>query len=137
MQEAVTVNNTQVDTKKIVIECVNAALEKKAKDLVVLKVKDVSSFADYFMICSGGSSRQVQGIVDSVEGRLKKCGFLPLGVEGANSGQWVLIDYGDVVVHVFYEPVREFYDIERLWSDVPVMAVEETVQSISSLSDNM
>lgn len=123
--------------KERVIQLINAALERKAKDLTVLKVKEFSSFADYFIICSGSSDRQVRAIADSIEKRLKESGVAPLGIEGRQSGGWILMDYGDAVVHVFHEPVREFYDIERLWSDAPSMTVEDTVQKIGSLDDDM
>lgn len=123
--------------KERVVQLINAALERKAKDLTVLKVKEFSSFTDYFIICSGSSDRQVRAIADSIEKRLKESGIAPLGIEGRQSGGWILMDYGDAVVHVFHEPVREFYDIERLWSDAPCMTVEDTVQKIGSLDDDM
>jgi ribosome-associated protein len=112
-------------------------LDRKAKDLVVLKVKDSSSFTDFFVICSGTSDRQVKAIADHVAEKLKKAGILPLGIEGGNAGNWILMDYGDVIIHVFYEPTRDFYDIERLWSDVPSMAVGDDVTEITDLTDNM
>lgn len=120
-----------------VVRLINAALERKAKDLTLLKVKDFSSLSDYFIICSGSSDRQVRAIADSIEKRLKESGIIPLGIEGKQSGGWVLMDYGDVVVHIFYEPVRKFYNIERLWSDAPRMAVADTITKIDSLNDDM
>jgi len=86
---------------------------------VILEVKKLSSFTDYFVICSGHSDRQVQAIAGHIEERLKEGNFRPLSVEGKREGRWVLLDYGDVVIHVFYQPVREFYDLERLWADAP------------------
>jgi len=97
--------------------CAGQADRHKALDLVLLEVSEVSSFTDYFIICSGKSSRQVQGIADNLEVALGERGFKPLGVEGRGEGQWVLMDYGDVIVHIFYEPVRSFYDLESLWAD--------------------
>ena len=94
-------------------------MDRKAIDLVILEVKDLSSFTDYFLICSGNSDRQVQAIAAHLEEKLGKEGLRPLGMEGKRDGRWVLLDYGDVVVHVFYNPVREFYDLERLWSEAP------------------
>jgi ribosome-associated protein len=120
-----------------VIQCVNAALDRKAKDLVILKVKEISSFTDFFIICSGTSDRQVKAIADHVAKKLKTAGILPLGIEGETGGNWILMDYGDVVIHIFYEPTREFYDIERLWSDVPTMAIGDDVTEISALTDEM
>ncbi len=93
------------------------AVDFKALDLVVLDVTGLSSFADFFVICSGKSSRQVQGIADNIQESLRKEGVRPLGIEGHREGQWVLMDYGDVIVHVFYEPVRLLYDLESLWSE--------------------
>jgi ribosome-associated protein len=90
-------------------------------DLVILEVKELSSVTDYFVICSGKSDRQVKAIAAHVEEKLEKRGIVPLGVEGKREGRWVLMDYGDVVVHVFYQPIREFYELERLWSEAPRM----------------
>ncbi len=101
--------------------CARALSDRKAGDLVLLEVKDLSSFTDYFLICSGNSDRQVQAIASHVEEKMDQRGFHPLGVEGKREGHWILLDYGDVVVHVFYQPVREFYDLERLWSEAPRM----------------
>lgn len=105
--------------------CAGQADRYKALDLVLLEVSEVSSFTDYFIICSGKSSRQVQGIADNLEGALREHGFKPLGVEGRSEGQWVLMDYGDVIVHIFYEPVRSFYDLESLWADAKRVAWEK------------
>ena len=99
--------------------CAQALLDRKAIGLVILEVKDLSSFTDYFLICSGNSDRQVQAIAGHAEEKLGKEGLRPLGIEGKREGRWVLLDYGDVVIHVFYHPVREFYDLERLWSEAP------------------
>lgn len=108
------------------ILCAGEALRFKAQDLVVLDVGRFSSFADYFIICSGKSSRQVQGIADNLEAELKACGFRPIGIEGKREGHWILMDYGDVIIHIFYEPVRYFYDLESLWSDAPRVEWEGT-----------
>lgn len=97
--------------------CAEEAVERKATDLVLLDVAPIASFADYFVICSGKSSRQVQGIADKIEEALRKKRIRPLGVEGRTEGKWILMDYGDVIVHIFYEPVRAFYDLESLWDD--------------------
>ncbi len=95
------------------------ALEKKAYDLVVMEVRDLTSIADYFIVCSGRSDRQVQSIAQGIEENLRGMGVRPHSVEGAARGQWLLMDFSDVIVHIFYEPVREFYDLEGLWSDAP------------------
>jgi len=84
---------------------------------VVLDVADLTSYADVFIICSGRSNRQVSAIADFIKTDLKKHKIKPLSVEGTKNGHWVLLDYGHVIIHVFYEPVREFYDLEGLWAD--------------------
>jgi len=107
------------DTSARVRTAVAAAEDRKAQDLKVLHLGDVSGFTDYFLICSGTNERQVQAIADAVEERLRAERVCPLHVEGYNRGQWVLLDYGDLVVHVFQEQPRSFYALERLWSDAP------------------
>jgi len=124
-------------TTSMALLCANAALDKKAKNLVVIAVKEVSSFADYFIICSGTSDRHVQSIAASVQEQMKKSGFLPIGIEGESNAKWVLMDYGDVIVHVFYEPVREFYDIEKLWADAPRMEVADDIFELKTLDAGM
>jgi ribosome-associated protein len=126
-----------IDGKEQVLLCVNASLKKKAKNLIILNVKEYSSFADYFIICSGTSDRQVQAITASIQENLKEYGIMPLGIEGEKLGRWVLMDYEDVIIHIFYEPVREFYDIERLWSDAPRMEVGDEVTELTALRKGM
>ncbi|MFH1136011.1 MAG: ribosome silencing factor [Pseudomonadota bacterium] len=95
---------------------VAAAQEHKAQDLVLLRVDHLTSLADYFLICSGRSSRQVQALADRIlEGARLNGGYRPLGIEGQSKGQWVLMDYGEVIVHVFYHETRDFYNLEGLW----------------------
>jgi ribosome-associated protein len=98
-----------------------AALGKLGQDLVALDVKEVVSFADVFLIVSGHSDRQVRAIADAVSQAASARGEKPLGVEGYDEGRWVLIDWADVIVHVFQEDVRLQYDLERLWSDAPTL----------------
>ena len=93
--------------------------DKKAMDVVVLDMADASSITDYFLICSGGSQRQVQAIADAIGEQLKQAGITSLGVEGYREGHWILMDYGDVIVHVFSQETREFYDLEHLWANAP------------------
>lgn len=109
--------------------CAQEAMRFKAADLVLLDVAAFSSFADYFIICSGKSSRQVQGLAENLETSLRDYGIKPLGVEGVREGQWILMDYGDVIVHIFYEPVRQFYDLESLWSEASKLRVEEKAET--------
>jgi ribosome-associated protein len=96
---------------------IKAALGKKAMNLVALDVQELTSFADVFIICSGRSNRQVNAIAEHIQADLKKHKIKPLSVEGVGQGHWVLLDYGHVIIHVFYEPIREFYDLEGLWID--------------------
>jgi len=101
-----------------------AALDRKAQDLRVLELTEVSDFTDFFVICNGANARQVSSIAEAVERRLRADGARPLHLEGAGRGQWVLLDYGDVVVHVFDAERRELYRLERLWSDAPDRTAE-------------
>ena len=96
-------------------EALDAAGDKKALDLVVLDLREVASFTDYFLIASATNVRQVQAIADEVVERLKRQGEQAARVEGYNAAEWVLLDYGDFIVHVFEEKARRFYDLERLW----------------------
>ena len=88
-------------------------------------MKGTSSFTDYFFICSGRSDRQVQAIAQGIEETLRKEGIRPLGMEGVSGGKWVLMDYEDVVVHIFLEPIRKFYDLEGLWIDAQRIELEK------------
>ena len=107
------------------LECTRAALDRKAYDLVMLETGNVSSVADYFVICSGRSDTQVQAIADGIDEHLRAKGVRPIAIEGRAHGQWALLDYGDVVVHIFYVPVRRFYDLERLWARAPHVELPE------------
>ena len=100
-------------------DAVAAAEVRKASDLKVLQLSDISSLADYFLICTGASERQVRAIADGVVGALREGRLRPHHVEGYDSGHWVLLDYGDFVVHVFDEETRDFYGLEKLWADAP------------------
>jgi ribosome-associated protein len=94
-----------------------AVTGKKAENVVLLDVRGLTTIADVFIICCGNSSRQVSALADHIITTLKKQGIRPLSAEGLEEGRWALIDYGHVIIHVFYESVRAFYDIEGLWSD--------------------
>ena len=95
------------------------ALDKKAENVIILDVRGKTSYADYFVIASGDSERQVTAMAEHVETELRNEGLRPLGTEGTERGQWVLLDYGAVVAHLFFDEVRTFYDLEGLWTDVP------------------
>jgi ribosome-associated protein len=115
---------SDLDTEARVREAVAAADDRKAIDLKVLHLQKISDFTDYFLICSGSSERQVQAIADAVQERMREERVRPLHVEGYNRAQWVLLDFGDFVVHVFQEEPRRFYSLERLWGDAPDVTAE-------------
>ena len=96
---------------------IDSILGKKAIDVVVLDVRELTSYTDMFIICSAGSNRQVSAIADYVKSDLKKQKIDPVSVEGAKEGQWLLLDYGHVIIHIFHESARAFYDLEGLWAD--------------------
>lgn len=109
---------TQImETEAAVMLATHAASEKKATDLVVLDLRKVASFTEFFLICSAASSRQAQAVSNAVEETLLKSGKRPLHIEGYSSAEWILLDYGDFIVHVFGQASRRFYDLERLWRD--------------------
>jgi ribosome-associated protein len=101
------------------------ALDKKAKDLLILDLKGLTILADYFVICSGESTTHVKAIAEAVEERSEKAGIKPLGIEGLNHSHWVLMDYGDVIVHIFEEGTRGFYELEKLWMDALSITLSE------------
>ncbi len=97
------------------VTAARAAQSKKAADLVVLDLREITSFADYFLICSGTNSRQNQAISDEIYLQMKSRGEIPVSLEGYDNGEWILQDYGDLICHVFLERTRTYYDLERLW----------------------
>jgi ribosome-associated protein len=102
-------------------EAAAAAEDKQARDLHLLDLREITSFADYFLICHGSNVRQNQAISDEIEMRLKKFGRYPSSIEGYENAEWILLDYGDFLVHIFTEKARAYYDLERLWRDGKVM----------------
>ncbi len=107
------------EVKDLALMAARAAAEKKATDIVALDVAKLLVVTDYFIICTGNTDRQVRTIAEEVEITLKRAGFPAIGVEGEAEGKWVLIDFADVVVHVFQPEERDFYRLEKLWSDAP------------------
>ena len=107
---------------------VNAADDKKANDLVILDISKITSFANYFLLCTGDSSRQMQAIADEVEKQLKASGIRPSHVEGYQNSEWILLDCMDLVVHIFSKNARAFYDLERLWRDAQKMDASLLIQ---------
>jgi ribosome-associated protein len=112
---------------------VEAAADKKARNLVVIHVGDFLQITEHFLICSAPSDRQVRTIAEAVEARLKEDDVRPLRTEGRADTGWVLIDYGDFVVHVFTDEMREYYDLERLWKDAPQPELPELVAAREAL----
>ncbi len=101
------------------VRIAKAAVDLRAENLVALDVRELTSFADVFILATGGSNRHVRSIADAVEEVVEELGERPLGIEGYDEGRWLLLDLGDVIVHVFQSEVREHYDLERLWSEAP------------------
>lgn len=102
---------------------VEAAVDKKASDIVVLDLEGLASFTDYFLLCSGGSQRQLKTVADEIDRRLREAGRKPMHFEGYPKGEWVLMDYVDFVIHIFTPESRAYYDLERLWGDAARLAV--------------
>jgi len=105
--------------------CVKIIKERKAIDPLLFHVGKLTSISDYFIIASGNSSRQVQAITRHLQKRMSDEGFKPYGIEGEQEWHWVLLDYGDVVIHLFYHPIRSFYDLEGLWIEAPRVEGQE------------
>ncbi|WP_312117063.1 ribosome silencing factor [Brevibacillus reuszeri] len=114
--------NTVDDLARLVV---TAATDKKAENFKVLDIQKLSVIADYFMICHGNNERQVQAIVREIRDQAHKNGFTVRGIEGADEGRWVLVDLGDIVIHVFHREDREFYNLERLWKDAEEVSFAE------------
>lgn len=106
-----------LESKEKALELARVALDKKAKNVLVLDLKGLTIIADYFVICSGESTTHVRAIAESIKEKAERAGIRPLGIEGLTNSHWVLIDYGDVMIHIFEEGTRSFYEIEKLWMD--------------------
>lgn len=119
LASSATVPAENAPAKELAHRIAELLLDKKALDVLILDVRGKTSYADYFVIASGDSERQVSAMGENVETKLREGGVRPLGTEGYETGHWVLLDYGEVVTHLFYTEVRSFYDLEGLWTDVP------------------
>jgi len=108
-----------LDSKEIAVTCAKIADEKKALDIVILDVDKISSITDYFVICSAINDRQLHAIADEIDKQMKKISVMKFGMEGYREAKWVLIDYGDFIVHIFDKEIRSYYDLELLWGDAP------------------
>lgn len=113
-----------LDGPRLAERIADAAWERKALDLKILDVRNLVSYADYFVICSGRSDRQVSAISQHITSELRDDGIRPLGVEGQSHGMWVLMDYGEVIVHIFHLAEREEYGLEQIWKDAPRLPVD-------------
>lgn len=108
-----------MDAKKKALRIAEIALQKHAEEIAIFQVSEITSLADFFVICSAESAPQIHAMTDAVGDALSKNGWRPLGVEGREGGVWVLIDYNDVILHIFKKETREFYGLDRLWGDAP------------------
>ena len=115
------------DVKTEVAIAVKACMEKKADDITILRLDAASGLTDYFVICSGSNPRQVAAIAEGVDEHLSKAGVEPVNVDGRRSENWVALDYGDFMVHVFSESARKFYDLERLWKTATKVELADLV----------
>ena len=116
---------TKEESKELTKAAVEALEDKKARDVRVLDISEVSVIADYFIIASGANKKQVQALVDNVEEALASRGCVPKQTEGYQSAGWILMDYGDIVVHIFDEENRLFYDLEHIWKDGKELSADE------------
>src|SRR5436309_818509 len=130
--ETETVDNCIEQLDERICAALRAASDKKALDIVVLDLREIASFTDYFIITSGTNVRQVQAIADEVVEQLKKQGTRAARVEGYKTAEWVLVDYGDFILHVFEDKARRFYDLERLWRDAKRVSLPPDVAGSDS-----
>jgi ribosome-associated protein len=123
------------EARALAVAAIDAALEKKALAPVLIDVSAMASYTDFIGIVSGRSDRQVDAIAESIRQAMKARGRLTLGQEGAGGGRWALLDFGSVVIHVFYHPVREFYDLESLWIEAPRIPLDVPAEATVSGSE--
>lgn len=116
--------------KEFALKAAEGALNKKALNLVILELAGLTVIADYFVICSGESTTQVKAIADSIEQDFINNGIRPIGKEGASHGHWILLDYGDVIIHVFEKETREYYSLEKLWMDAKAIELNEDTSDL-------
>jgi len=123
---------SKADIEALVRIAANGAAEKKAMDVIAMYVAETLVVTDYFLIATGSNDRQVHAIADSIEDALREAGVKPRGREGEREMKWILLDYGDFVVHVFQPDERGFYRLEKLWSDAPVLALPAEVANVTA-----
>lgn len=121
----------EINTEEKITLIAKAAYDKKAKGVVILDMKRPSLLCDYFIVASGSSTRQVKAISDNIEEQTRRRGITLFHIEGYNEGKWILLDYHDIVVHVFFQETRDFYNLERLWSDAPRRYIDD-IENLAS-----
>lgn len=136
-QSAFSLSNTpstspSISSDQAAIRCAEAAADKKAENIVVLDMREVSNFADFFVICSGTSEPHLKAIAGSIQDNLRDAGLRPHNVDGYPMSQWIVVDYYDVVVHIFHTEKRSFYSLEDLWSDAPRLEFAQPEQPLVS-----
>lgn len=120
-------NDNAIEKAKL---AASASDSKKAEDIVILEMSDIISYTDYFVICSGRSKVQVQAIADAVEEKLAEAGVKLDHREGYQEAVWILLDYGDVIVHIFYHETRDFYGLEELWAEASILPWDERIEEV-------
>ncbi|PMP67682.1 MAG: ribosome silencing factor [Thermodesulfobacterium geofontis] len=117
-----------MESEALVKEIVNLLESKKAEEITLIDVRKKVDYADFFIICSAHSTKHTQGICEFISLELEKLGIKPLGIEGLELGQWIVMDYETVILHIFYEPIRKIYALEELWGDLPFRKRQEKLQ---------
>jgi len=120
-------------TKKLVEKITQLIFEKKGSEVKVIELKTVSAIADYFVLCSADSDTQVRAIADNIDKSLRDKGIKLWHKEGTTALQWVLLDYVDIVIHVFQKDIRAYYNLEKLWGDVPIMDIEDKPKAVRTV----
>ncbi len=116
---------TKQNIKEMVLLAVNALEDKKAEDICIIDISEISVLADYFIIAGGNNSSQIQAMSDAVDEKLGKAGYPLKQIEGYNSANWILQDFGDIIVHIFDRENRLFYDLERIWKDGKIVSIDD------------
>jgi len=116
-----------IEGEALALACAEAAADKKAEDIVILDLRGISSFTDFFIVCSASSDPQLKAVASSIRESVREKGTRPLNEEGGPTSQWVVIDFGEAIVHLFNSEKREFYNLESLWKDAPRLRFEPSV----------
>lgn len=122
-----------IEGEALALACAEAAADKKAEDIVILDLRGISSFTDFFIVCSASSDPQLKAVASSIRESLREQGAKPLNEQGIPTSQWVAIDFGEAIVHLFHSEKREFYDLENLWKDAPRIPFEPSSSGVKVL----